>query len=65
MWSYAIPEMLDDLVLRLASVVAAGLDHSAEQRPGSNLGCALTMASPQVEEKMADHVISERDTEVL
>ena len=63
---YAIPGMLDDdLVSLLAWVVAAGLDRSAEQRPESNLGCALTMASPQVEEKMADHVISVRDTEVL
>ena len=43
----AIPGMLDDLVSRLAWVVAAGLDRSAEQRPGSDLGCALTMASPQ------------------
>jgi hypothetical protein len=39
--------MLDDLVSRLAWVVAGGLDRSAEQRPGSDLGCALTMASPQ------------------
>ena len=36
-----------DLVSRLAWVVAGGLDRSAEQRPGSDLGCALTMASPQ------------------
>jgi hypothetical protein len=78
--------MLVDLVSRLAWVVAAGLDRSAEQRPGSNLGCAfghttdcgqnqrgrgMTMASPQSEEKMADHdisarvLISVRETEVL
>ena len=44
---YAISGMLDDLVSLSAWVVVAGLDRSAEQRPGSNLGCALTMASPQ------------------
>jgi len=33
--------MLDDLVSRLAWVVAAGLDRSADQRPGSNLGSAF------------------------
>jgi hypothetical protein len=47
------------------TVLAAGVDRSAEQRPGSNVGCALTMASHTVEMKMADHVISVRETEVL